>query len=79
MASVVNIPFDVAKSRIQGPQPPGGRIHHGVFQSVALIAKQEGVLALYRGLLPKVLRLGPGGAIMLVVYESVYEFLQKHT
>jgi hypothetical protein len=34
-------------------------------------------LALYKGLAPKVLRLGPGGAIMLIVYENVYEYLQK--
>ena len=33
--------------------------------------------ALYKGLLPKVLRLGPGGAIMLLVYENVYEFLKE--
>lgn len=31
--------------------------------------------ALYKGLLPKVLRLGPGGAIMLVIYEHVYAML----
>ena len=33
--------------------------------------------ALYKGLLPKVLRLGPGGAIMLLVYENVYELLKE--
>ena len=33
-------------------------------------------LALYRGLLPKMMRLGPGGAIMLIVYEYVYELLK---
>ena len=27
--------------------------------------------ALYKGFLPKVLRLGPGGGILLVVYEQV--------
>lgn len=34
-------------------------------------------MALYKGLLPKVLRLGPGGAIMLVVYEYAYNFLEE--
>lgn len=33
--------------------------------------------ALYKGLLPKVLRLGPGGAIMLVVYDYVYNYLEN--
>ena len=35
--------------------------------------------ALYRGLLPKVMRLGPGGAIMLLVYDHVYTWLKEHT
>lgn len=33
--------------------------------------------ALYKGLLPKVMRLGPGGAIMLVVYDYMHTFLTK--
>ena len=31
--------------------------------------------ALYKGLVPKILRLGPGGAIMLLVNEYVFEML----
>ena len=27
-------------------------------------------------MVPKILRLGPGGAILIVVYEAVYEQLQ---
>lgn len=42
-----------------------------------LVAKEEGFSALYKGLLPKVMRLGPGGAIMLLVYEYTYEYLQE--
>ncbi len=33
--------------------------------------------ALYKGLAPKIMRLGPGGAIMLVVYEHVYHLLKE--
>jgi hypothetical protein len=47
--------------------------------AIILVRQQEGFLALYRGLLPKVMRLGPGGGIMLIVYESVYDFLRKNT
>lgn len=64
LASIANIPFDVAKSRIQGPQPssktPGLRKYNGCFQTIALVYKEEGFLALYKGLLPKIMRLGPG-------------------
>lgn len=88
IASCVNIPFDVAKSRIQGPQPqvassawthePIRKItYRQTVTSMIKIYKDEGFFALYKGLLPKVLRLGPGGAIMLLVYENVYEFLKK--
>jgi solute carrier family 25 2-oxodicarboxylate transporter 21 len=77
LASISNIPFDVAKSRIQGPQPQSGRKYFSAIQSMGLIYREEGFLALYKGLLPKIMRLGPGGAILLIVYESVYDWLKK--
>jgi solute carrier family 25 2-oxodicarboxylate transporter 21 len=78
-SSIMNIPFDVAKSRIQGPQPVLGQIKYkSCFQTLGLIYKEEGYFALYKGLVPKVLRLGPGGAIMLLIYETVFEFMQKN-
>ncbi|XP_005176648.1 mitochondrial 2-oxodicarboxylate carrier [Musca domestica] len=78
LACFVNIPFDVAKSRIQGPQPQPGVIKYkSTFGSMALVYREEGFRALYKGLVPKVMRLGPGGAIMLLVFEYAYEFLQQ--
>ena len=89
----VNIPFDVAKSRIQGPQPEPGRIkYRGTASAILTVFREEGwvlqilllinrqtyylrFLALYKGLVPKIMRLGPGGAIMLLVYEHVHEYL----
>ncbi|GFS25354.1 mitochondrial 2-oxodicarboxylate carrier [Elysia marginata] len=65
LSSCVNIPFDVAKSRIQGPQPVAGQIKYkGCFQTILLVYKEEGFFALYKGLLPKVLRLGPGKSVV---------------
>ncbi|RCN46014.1 hypothetical protein ANCCAN_07961 [Ancylostoma caninum] len=62
------------------PQPdPTLRKYFGTTQSIMLIYKEEGFGALYKGLLPKVMRLGPGGAIMLLVYDYVYEWLKDHT
>lgn len=46
-------------------------------KSIVIVAREEGFAALYKGLVPKVMRLGPGGAIMLLVYEYAYEYLQK--
>lgn len=39
--------------------------------------REEGFAALYKGLVPKIMRLGPGGAIMLLVFEYSYEYLQE--
>uniref|UniRef100_A0A182RND9 Mitochondrial 2-oxodicarboxylate carrier n=1 Tax=Anopheles funestus TaxID=62324 RepID=A0A182RND9_ANOFN len=79
LGSIVNIPFDVAKSRIQGPQPVPGQVkYRTTFGSMMIVAREEGFAALYKGLTPKVMRLGPGGAIMLVVYDYVYAFLDDY-
>jgi len=32
---------------------------------------------LYKGFLPKVLRLGPGGGVLLVVYTGVIDWFRK--
>ncbi|KAM4853394.1 mitochondrial 2-oxodicarboxylate carrier isoform 3-T3 [Thomomys bottae] len=78
VASIINIPFDVAKSRIQGPQPVPGEIKYRTcFKTMTTVYEEEGFLALYKGLIPKILRLGPGGAVMLLVYEYTYAWLQK--
>ncbi|XP_030564431.1 mitochondrial 2-oxodicarboxylate carrier [Drosophila novamexicana] len=76
LACFVNIPFDVAKSRIQGPQPVANQIkYRGTLSSIATVYKEEGFRALYKGLVPKIMRLGPGGAIMLLVFDYAYDYL----
>ncbi|TRY78904.1 hypothetical protein TCAL_12821 [Tigriopus californicus] len=77
MASIFNIPFDVAKSRIQGPQPEPGKIaYRGTFRTIGMVYSKEGFAALYKGLVPKIMRLGPGGAIMLIVKDYVFDHLK---
>lgn len=63
---------------LQGPQPIAGQIkYRTTFGAMATVAKEEGFAALYKGLVPKVMRLGPGGAIMLVVFEYAYNYLDQ--
>ncbi|XP_030564669.1 mitochondrial ornithine transporter 1 [Drosophila novamexicana] len=57
-------PADVIKSRIQVKN-----LNEGMFSVGAEIVRREGVLALYRGLLPSVLRTIPATATLFVVYE----------
>ena len=43
LGSVINIPFDVAKSRIQGPQPVPGQIKYRTcFATMVTVYKEEG-------------------------------------
>jgi len=78
LSSLANIPFDVAKSRIQGPQPVAGEVKYRTcFATMAIVRREEGFKALYRGLVPKIMRLGPGGAIMLLVYDYAFQYLKK--
>lgn len=49
--------------------------------SVSLFTPNAGgyrIRSLYRGFVPKVLRLGPGGGILLVVYDTVSNWMKKY-
>ncbi|RKP06692.1 mitochondrial carrier domain-containing protein [Thamnocephalis sphaerospora] len=78
VGTMLNTPFDVVKTRVQG-QLPGQPAKYGwAFPALRTIAKEEGFGALYKGFAPKVLRLGPGGGILLVVFDQVSGFIRKH-
>lgn len=79
VGTIINTPFDVVKTRIQNQVVKNGVIpkYSWTLPSLAMIAREEGLGALYKGFVPKVLRLGPGGGILLVVFESVSSLLSK--
>lgn len=79
VGTILNTPMDVVKSRIQNsPKIPGGVPKYGwAWPALATVYKEEGFGALYRGFLPKVLRLGPGGGILLVVFTGVMDFFRN--
>ncbi|KAF9091894.1 hypothetical protein BGX27_001937, partial [Mortierella sp. AM989] len=73
--TLLNTPFDVVKSRIQNQKK--GTVKYGfVFPSIARIYREEGFRALYKGLAPKIVRLGPGGGLLLVVFDKVSELMR---
>ncbi|MCJ1473982.1 hypothetical protein MMC13_002638 [Lambiella insularis] len=67
---ISNAPIDALKTRVQrAPISPGqsGLAHTiGITQD---LFRQEGYSALYRGILPRVMRIGPGQAITYTMYE----------
>lgn len=79
VGTVINTPMDVVKSRIQNsPKTPGLKPKYNwAWPGLATIMKEEGFGALYKGFLPKVLRLGPGGGVLLVVYTGVMDWFRK--
>jgi solute carrier family 25 2-oxodicarboxylate transporter 21 len=76
--TMLNTPPDVVKSRIQNQViVPGQKPKYSwTIPSLVMIAREEGILALYKGFVPKVVRLGPGGGILLVVFDYVSKLLR---
>jgi len=77
--TILNTPFDVVKSRIQNAVRHAGQTpkYNWTWGALVVVAREEGFGALYKGFTPKVLRLGPGGGILLVVYTAVIEFFER--
>eukprot|EP01117_Protostelium_nocturnum_P001497 TRINITY_DN117_c1_g1_i4.p1 TRINITY_DN117_c1_g1~~TRINITY_DN117_c1_g1_i4.p1 ORF type:complete len:306 (-),score=62.80 TRINITY_DN117_c1_g1_i4:1141-2058(-) len=76
--TILNTPADVVKSRIQNSRKTEGGVpkYNWTLPAIRTIAQEEGFRALYKGFVPKVVRLGPGGGILLVVYSFVIEKLR---
>ena len=79
VGTVLNTPMDVVKSRIQNSPKIAGSVpkYNWAWPAVGTVLKEEGFGALYKGFLPKVLRLGPGGGVLLVVFTGVMDFFKR--
>jgi len=79
VGTIFNTPFDVVKSRIQNSPKVAGSVpkYNWAVPALGTIMREEGFGALYKGFLPKVLRLGPGGGILLVVFTGVMDFFRN--
>ncbi len=75
----VNNPLDVVKTRMQKQVILPGETpkYTGLMQSCALIAKEEGVLALWKGLTPRLMRIMPGQAITFMTFEAASKKLKE--
>lgn len=79
VGTVLNTPLDVVKSRIQNAVKVPGVTpkYNWAFPAVGTVLKEEGFAALYKGFLPKVLRLGPVSHRLL--QHSLHDFPSKNT
>ncbi|KAH7345888.1 mitochondrial 2-oxodicarboxylate carrier protein-like protein [Pyrenochaeta sp. MPI-SDFR-AT-0127] len=79
VGTTFNTPLDVVKSRIQSvAKVPGAKPKYAwAWPSLGVVAREEGFRALYKGYVAKILRFGPGGGVLLVVYSAVLDMLGK--
>jgi solute carrier family 25 2-oxodicarboxylate transporter 21 len=78
VGTTFNTPLDVVKSRIQSVAKTEGRQKYAwAWPSLGVVAREEGFRALYKGYVAKILRFGPGGGVLLVVYSAVVDWLAK--
>ncbi|KAF9221782.1 mitochondrial carrier [Gyrodon lividus] len=79
VGTVINTPFDVVKSRIQGASKVPGVVpkYNWTYPALVTIMREEGPTALYKGFVPKVLRLAPGGGVLLLVVEFTLGIFRK--
>jgi len=74
LATTCATPFDCVKSRMQNVAT--GETRRAVWSTLGFIYREEGGLpACFKGLTPRLLRLAPGGGIMLVAFELVTSWM----
>ena len=52
--------------------------YSGLVQACGVIAREEGILALWKGITPRLMRIMPGQAITFMTYEAVSSFLYRN-
>lgn len=81
ISSAATTPLDVAKTRIMIEKPGEGEVkqYTGTIQTLSKISKEEGALALFRGIVPRVSWITIGGFIFFGAYEWSQKLLWSTT
>ena len=66
--------YDVGQRNVLPGDPI--KYRHAI-PSLVLIAREEGGRALFKGYVPKLVRLGPGGGILFVVFDFISNLLRE--
>ena len=79
MGPTVNNPLDVVKTRMQRQILVPGQTpqYNGILSSCRRIIEEEGIVALWKGLTPRLMRIMPGQAITFTTYEFVSKKLSQ--
>ncbi len=77
MGPIFNAPIDTIKTHVQKDKAmTGASASRQISQCCATIWNRAGLRGFYRGLIPRVMRVAPGQAVIFVVYERVSRFLK---
>ncbi|CAZ85643.1 unnamed protein product [Tuber melanosporum] len=72
LAAVLTYPHEVVRTRLRQRPVGGGKLKYtGLVQCFRLIWKEEGLISMYGGLSPHLLRVVPSAAIMFGIYETI--------
>ncbi|KAH8149210.1 uncharacterized protein LAJ45_06749 [Morchella importuna] len=70
-AAIITYPHEVVRTRLR-QRPTDGKVKYtGLIQCFKLIWKEEGLVSMYGGLSPHLLRVVPSAAIMFGMYETI--------
>ncbi|TDH70161.1 hypothetical protein CCR75_001665 [Bremia lactucae] len=76
----INCPMDVVKTRLMAQEAAAGAggKYKGMLDAMAVITKEEGFKALYKGLVPRLSRLCPSYGIQWLVMDQVTAYFSRN-
>ncbi|EFJ52815.1 mitochondrial substrate carrier [Volvox carteri f. nagariensis] len=78
LGPVATGPFDVAKTRLMAQTKTSEGVRYkGFFDALVRIPAEEGVMAMWKGLLPRLLRIPPGQAIVWAVSDQITGYFER--
>jgi solute carrier family 25, member 33/36 len=79
IAACVAYPHEVARTRIREQARAGIFRYNGMWQTLGLMAKEEGTKSLYSGMGVHLMKVVPNSAFMFLTYEIVQGWLKGYT
>jgi len=79
VAAIATYPHEVARTRLREQAREGVFRYSGMWQTIGLIAKEEGRSGLYGGMGVHLMKVVPNSAIMFLTYEVVNSWLSQYS